>query len=99
MIALKLTVNKSVRCLKKVNMLDSKKYEKKMKSPFMIYVDFESTFVLEDNGKQNPDESHRRVLYEQFSKKRSFEGFFYKLVCVDDKFSKLFEPYLGEYVV
>ena len=37
-------------------MLDSKNYERK--SPFMIYVDFESILVPEDNGKQNPNESY-----------------------------------------
>ena len=26
----------------------------KIKSPFMIYADFEDILVLEDNGKQNP---------------------------------------------
>ena len=33
-------------------MLDSKNHERKIKSPFMIYVDFESILVPEDNGKQ-----------------------------------------------
>ena len=55
--ALKLMVNKLSRCLKKVNMWESKNYERKVKSPFMIYADFESILVTEDNGKQNPDAS------------------------------------------
>ena len=38
-------------------MWDSKNYERKVKSPFMIYADFESILVPEDNGKQNPDAS------------------------------------------
>ena len=29
-----------------------------MKSPFIIYADFESILVPEDNGKQNPKESY-----------------------------------------
>ena len=32
-----------------------KHYERKMKSLYMIYTVFESTLVLEDNGKQNPE--------------------------------------------
>ena len=47
-------VNKWLRCLKKVNMLDSKIMNEK-KSPFMIYADFETILVLQDNGKQNPN--------------------------------------------
>ena len=36
-----------------------KNYERKVKSLFMIYTDFlESILVLEDNGKQNPDDSY-----------------------------------------
>ena len=31
-----------------------KNFGRKIKSPFMINPDFESTLVLEDNGKQNP---------------------------------------------
>ena len=30
-----------------------------MKSLFKIYEDFESNLVLQDNGKQNPNESYR----------------------------------------
>ena len=40
-IALKLMVNKLLRCLKKVSMLDSKLMKRK-KSQLMIYADFES---------------------------------------------------------
>ena len=29
----------------------------KIKSPFLIYADFESILVLKDNGKKNPEES------------------------------------------
>ena len=34
-----------------------KNYERKIKSPFMIYKDFESILVLKDNGKENHKES------------------------------------------
>ena len=30
-----------------------KNFKRKIKSPFMIYADFKSILVLEDNGKQN----------------------------------------------
>ena len=33
-------------------------YERKIKSPLMIYEDFGSILVPEDNGKQNSDESY-----------------------------------------
>ena len=35
-------------------------YERKIKSPFIIYANFESILVPEDNGKQNVDESYRK---------------------------------------
>ena len=35
-----------------------KTFERKIKSPFMIYADFESTLLPENNGKQNPNESY-----------------------------------------
>ena len=34
-----------------------KNYMRKIISPFMVYADFESILVQENNGKQNPDES------------------------------------------
>ena len=39
---------------KKAEYVKPKNYEKK--SPFMIYADFESILVPENNGKRNPDE-------------------------------------------
>ena len=50
-IALKFMVNK-IRCW--IN----EKYERKKKSLFVSYADFESILVLEDNGKQNPEKSY-----------------------------------------
>ena len=43
---------------KKDECVKFKNYERKIKSPFMIYTDFESTSVPENNGKQNPKESY-----------------------------------------
>ena len=44
--------------LKKGEFVKFKNYERKIKSPFIIYADFESTLVPENNGKQNPKESY-----------------------------------------
>ena len=44
----------------------------------------------EDNGKQNPNESYTNK-YE----KHVDHSYGYKLVFVDDKFSKAFQSYLG----
>ena len=44
----------------KVEFVKFKNVESKMKSPFMIYSDFEIILVLEDNGKQNPNESYNK---------------------------------------
>ena len=45
---------------KKGEFVKFKNVERKMKSPFMIYSDFEIILVLEDNGKQNPNESYNK---------------------------------------
>ena len=61
-----------------------------MLSSFMIYADFEITLVPE-NGKQNPNESYT-IKYQKHV--ACSDG--YKLVCVDDNFSKCFKSCLGE---
>ena len=62
-------------------------YERKIKSPFKIYADFESILVSQDNEKQIPEES-----YTNKCQKHIACSYGYKLVCVDDKFSKPFKP-------
>ena len=62
-----------------------KNFERKTKLPFMIYADLESILVPEDNGKQNPNKS-----YTNKYQKHVACNYGYKLVCVDDKFSKSF---------
>ena len=47
--------------------------------------------MAEDNGKQNPKES-----YTNKCQKHIASSYVYKLVCVDDKFSKLFKKYIGK---
>ena len=43
---------------KKGEYVKFRNYERKVKSPFMICVDFESILVPEDNRKKNPNESY-----------------------------------------
>ena len=57
----------------------------------MIFTDVKSILVPKDNGKQNLDEA-----YSNKYKKHAACSYGYKLVCVDDKFSKPFRSYLGE---
>ena len=73
---------------KKDKYVKFKKFERKIKSPFMIYEDLERNLMPEDNGKQNPNES-----YTNKSKKHVGYSYGYKLVCVDDKFSRPFKSY------
>ena len=51
----------------------------------MIYADFESILVPEDNVKQNPNES-----YTEKYQKYVACSYGYELVCFDEKFSKPF---------
>ena len=62
----------------------------KIKSPFVIYVNFEIISVPEDNRKQNAKQS-----YTNKYQKHVAGCYGYKLVRFDDKFRKL---YLGERV-
>ena len=57
----------------------------------MIYVDFGSILVPEDNGKQKPNQS-----YTNKYQKHAACSYGHKLVCVDDKFSKPFKSYLDK---
>ena len=56
----------------------------------MIYVDFESILIPENNVKQNPDKSYTNKYQNHVD--YSFDC---KLVCVDNQFSKPFKSYLG----
>ena len=70
-----------------------KNYERKIKSPFIIYAHFEIILVPEDNGRQNPEESYRNKYQKYIACSCG-----YKLICVDDKFCKPFKTYLGKEV-
>ena len=71
---------------KKGEFVKLKNFERKIKSPFTIYADFESILVPKNNGNQNPEES-----YTNKYQKHVACSYGYKLICVDDKFSKLFK--------
>ena len=77
---------------KKDKYVKFKNYERKIKSLFIIYRDFESILVPGNNGKQNLEEFY----YANKYKKYIACSYGYKLVCVHDKFSKPFKTYLGE---
>ena len=68
-----------------------KSYKKKIKSPFIYYADFEKILVPKDNEKQNLEESCRNQYQKHIACSCG-----YKLICVDDKFSKPFQIYLGK---
>ena len=53
-------VNEGLRCPKKDKYVRFKNYESKIKSLFMIYADFESILVPENNRKQNPNKSYTK---------------------------------------
>ena len=57
----------------------------------MIYVDFDSILVPEDKMEQTTNES-----YTNKYQKHVACSYGYKLVCVDNKLSKLFKLHLGE---
>ena len=71
---------------KKGEYVKSKNFEKKLKSQFMSHADFDSILVPEDQRKQNPNES-----YTSKYQKHIACSYRYRLVCVDDKFSKHFK--------
>ena len=78
--------NKLLRCL-----LNWKNFGKKIKPPLRIYAEFESIIVPENNGKHNLKESYTNIYQKHVA---CIYG--YKLICVDDKFSKPFKSYLNE---
>ena len=79
---------------KKSEYVKFKNFKRKTKPPFMIYADFGSILMSEDNKKQNSNES-----YTNKKQKHVACSYSYKLVCFDDKFSKPFKSYLGKDVV
>ena len=52
----KINGKKTIKMPKKGEYIKSKNFGRKIKSPFMIYADFESILVPEDDGKQNQND-------------------------------------------
>ena len=71
---------------KKGEYIKFKNFGRKIKSPFMIYADFESILVPEDNEKQNPGKSYTSRYHKHVAC-----SYGYELVCVGDNFSKPFK--------
>ena len=90
----KINGKQTIKMPKKGKYINFINFERKIKSPFMIYADFESILVPEDNGKQNPDETYTNKYQKHVACSCG-----YKLVYVDDEFSKPFKSYLGENAV
>ena len=61
---------------KKSEFAKFKNYERKIKSPFMINVDFESILVSEDDRRKNPNESYTNNFQRHVACSYS-----YKLMC------------------
>ena len=53
-----------------------KNYERKIKSPFMIYADFEIILVPEDSRKQNPEEPYTNKYQKHVVWSYGYELFF-----------------------
>ena len=77
---------------KKGEFVKFRNQERKIKSPFIIYAAFESISLSENNDKQNTKEFYTNKWQNHIAC-----SYGYKLVCVDDKFSKpLFSKYTLE---
>ena len=79
----KINGKQTIKMPKKAEYIKFKNCGRKIKSPFVIYVDFESSLVPEDNGKQNLNES-----YTNKYQKHVACGYGYELVCVDRVYSR-----------
>ena len=82
----KIDGKQGIKMPKKDEHVRFKNFERKIKSPFMIYADFENILVPEDSGKQNLNASYTNKYQKHVA---SSNG--YKLVYVDDKFNKAFK--------
>ena len=83
---LKINGKQTIKMPKKGEYVKFKNFERKIKSPIMIYEDFESIVLPEDNGKQDPHKS-----YTSKYQKHVACSYGYKLLCVDDEFSSPFK--------
>ena len=75
----KISGKQTIQIPKKAECVRFKNYDRKIKSPFMIYAGFEIILVPGDNEKQNPEESY--ILYEQISKSCCLHFWLYISMC------------------
>ena len=75
----------------KVEIVKFKNYTRKLNSSIMIHADFKSILIPANNGKQNPLESYTNKFENHVGC-----SFGYKLICVQDQFSKLSKTHLGQ---
>ena len=87
----KINGKQRIKIPKKCAYVKFKNFKRKIKSSLIIYADFGSVPVPEDNGKQYAVETYTSKCHKHIACSCD-----YKLVCVDDKFSKLFKSYLGK---
>ena len=80
----------TIKMLKKSKYVRFKNFEGKIKSPFIIYSNFESILMPEDNRRQIPNESYTNKYQNNVA-----YSYGYQLRCVDDNFSWPFKSYLG----
>ena len=90
-IALKINDKQRISMPKKGEYVKFKNYKRKIKSPFIIYADFENILVPGNIGNQNPSDSYRSKYQKHVAC-----SYYYILVCVNIKFSMPFKLYLGE---
>ena len=82
-VSFKINGKQTIKMPKKYEYVKFKKFERKIKSLFMIYADVESIFVPGDNGKQNPNESYTNKYQEHIAC-----SFVCNLICAVNKFRK-----------
>ena len=76
--------SRRLKWIKKVKLLNSKNYKRKIKLSFTIYANFESFLIPENNGEKTPDDPYS-------NEHQSHAGFrvSYKLICVGDQVFKI----------
>ena len=72
-----------IKMTKKDEIVKLKNYARKIKSPFLIYDEFQSTLIPKNNGNQNSDDSYGNNYQNHVGC-----SFGYEIVCVDDQLSK-----------
>ena len=93
-VCFKINGNKRIAMSKEDEYVKFKNYERKIKSLFIIHAHFERNLVPENSRKEKPEQSYTNKYQNTFAC-----SYCYKLVCINDKFSKLFKTYSSKNVV